>query len=46
MDNQLFLSLDDAVLVASTEFGISPELARIEFEQKCYISNDQYSIGY
>ena len=43
---KLFLSLDDAVNVAVRVFGCDPELARDEFEQKCYISDDQYEIGY
>lgn len=43
---KLFLSLDDAVLVATREFDINPQLARQEFEQKCYIADDQYVIGY
>lgn len=43
---KLFISLEDAVRVAETQFGIAPELARVEFEQKCYISDDQYKIGY
>lgn len=43
---KLFLSLDDAVLVATREFDIDPKLARNEFEQKCYITDDQYMIGY
>ena len=43
---KLFLSLDDAVLVATKEFDIDPQLARQEFEQKCYITDDQYVIGY
>jgi hypothetical protein len=43
---KLFLSLDDAVLVATREFDIDPQLARQEFEQKCYITDDQYVIGY
>ena len=43
---KLFLSLDDAVLVATKEFDIDPELARQEFEQKCYIPDDPYVIGY
>ena len=42
---KLFLSLDDAVKVAVREFGIDATLARQEFEQKCYISDDQYDIG-
>lgn len=44
--SELFLSLEDAVNVAKTEFDIDPDLARIEFEQKCYIPDDQYKIGY
>lgn len=28
------------------EFDINPQLAKQEFEQKCYITNDQYVIGY
>jgi len=43
---ELFLSLDDAVLVATREFDINSELARQEFEQKCYITDNQYVIGY
>lgn len=43
---KLFLSLDDAVLVATREFDIDPQLARNEFEQKCYITDNQYVIGY
>lgn len=43
---KLFLSLDDAVLVATREFDINPQLAREEFEQKCYITDDKYVIGY
>ena len=43
---KLFLSLDDAVRVAVREFGLDAEIARQEFEQECYISDDQYSIGY
>ena len=46
MTKKQFLSLEDAVRVARIQFGIDPELARVEFEQKCYISDDQYSIGY
>ena len=41
-----FLSLEDAVLIAEREFDIDPEIARIEFEQKCYITDNQYAIGY
>lgn len=43
---KLFLSLDDAVKVAVREFDIDATIARQEFEQKCYISDDQYGIGY
>lgn len=43
---KLFLSLDDAVLVATREFDIDPLLARQGFEQKCYITDNQYVIGY
>lgn len=44
--SKLFLSLDDAVLVASKHFKIDEEIARSEFEQKCYMSNNQYQIGF
>ena len=43
---QLFLNLDDAIKVAVNHFNADPEIARIEFEQKCYISSNEYSIGY
>jgi hypothetical protein len=43
---KLFLSLDDAVLVATREFDIDPQIARQEFEQKCYVTDDQYAIGH
>ena len=43
---KLFLSLDDAVDIAAREFDIDEGLARIEFEQKCYITDNQYTIGY
>ena len=43
---KLFLSLDNAVKVAVREFGIDATLARQEFEQKCYVSDKQYGIGY
>ena len=45
-DIKLFLSLDNAVKVAKREFDIDGERARNEFEQKCYVSNDQYRIGF
>ena len=41
-----FLTLDNAVKVAVRHWGIDPVLARQEFEQKCYLTNDQYKIGY
>lgn len=44
--NTLFLSLDDAVEIAVREFGADREIAEQEFQQKCYISDDQYSIGF
>lgn len=43
---KLFLSLDDAVKVAVREFDADPTLASQEFEQKCYIADSQYEIGY
>lgn len=43
---KLFLSLENAVLIAEREFDIDPEIARIEFEQKCYSTDNQYTIGY
>ena len=43
---KLFLSLDDAVRIVELHFGVDSEIACQEFEQKCYISDDQYSIGY
>ena len=44
--SKLFLTLDNAVLVATKKFDISPEFARQELEQKCYTTDDQYTIGY
>ena len=43
---KLFLSLEDAVNVAQRHFNIDPIIARNEFEQKCYIPDDHYKIGY
>ncbi len=43
---KLFLSLEDAVTVAVREFDADSQLARQEFEQKCYITDNQYIIGY
>ena len=42
----MFLSLDDAVEVAVREFDADAVLARQEFMQKCYISDNQYEIGF
>lgn len=44
--NKLFLSLDDAVKIAVRNFDADAVLARQEFEQKCYISDNQYEIGF
>ena len=41
-----FLSLDNAVAIAVREFDADAVLARQEFMQKCYISDDQYDIGF
>ena len=41
-----FLTLEDAVKVAAWNWGVDKELAEQEFEQKCFISNDQYEIGF
>ena len=43
---KLFLSLDDAVKIAVSEFDIDSVLARQEFMQKCYVTDNQYVIGY
>ena len=43
---KLFLSLDDAVKIAVREFDIDPVLARQEFMQNCYVTDNQYVIGY
>ena len=43
---KLFLSLDDAVKIAVQEFDADEVLARHAFEQKCYITDNQYVIGY
>lgn len=42
----LFLNLDDAVMVAYRVFGLDSTIARQEFMQKCYISDDQYQNGF
>ena len=44
--NKLFLSLDNAVAIAVREFDVDAVLARQEFMQKCYISDNQYEIGF
>lgn len=46
MASQLFLTLEDAVKVARRYTDMDAVILRQEFEQKCFISNDQYSIGY
>lgn len=46
MASQLFLTLEDAVRVARRYSDMDAVILRQEFEQKCFISNDQYSIGY
>ena len=48
---KLFLTLEDAVKVAKEHFDDGQwddfeEFAKQEFEQKCYISDDQYGIGF
>lgn len=40
------MSLDAAVEIAVREFDIDSVLARQEFMQKCYITDNQYAIGY
>ena len=44
MKNTQFLKLEDAVKVAASHFGADKEIAEREFEQKCYISDDQYGL--
>lgn len=41
----LFLTLEDAVNIAVREFDADPEIAKQEFEQKCYIASPDYEIG-
>ena len=43
---KMFLSLDDAVHVAVKQFDVDATIARQEFEQKCYVTDDQYTIGF
>lgn len=42
----LFLTLNDAVKVAVSQFDIDPTIARQEFEQKCYIPCSDYEKGF
>ena len=44
--NKLFLSLDNAVAIAVREFDADAVIARQEFMQKCYVTSDQYQIGF
>lgn len=46
MASQLFLTLEDAVRVARRYSDMDAVILRQGFEQKCFISNDQYAIGY
>lgn len=46
MASQLFLKLEDAVRIASRYSDADAVILRQEFEQKCYLSDDQYDIGY
>ena len=46
MASQLFLTLEDAVKVAQRYSDMDAVILRQEFMQKCYISDDQYGIGY
>ena len=43
---EMFLPLDEAVKIAVREYGVEPEIARQDFEQKCFIRDTQYDIGY
>jgi len=43
---KMFLPLEEAVKIAVWNWGADKELAEQEFEQKCFISNDQYQIGF
>lgn len=40
------LSLEDAVKIAVQSFGMDDEYARAELEQKAYITNNLYQIGF
>ena len=50
MASKLFLTLDDAIKVALEWIMVlgegDEECLRNDFEQKCYLSSDQYSIGW
>lgn len=50
MKTELFLTLDDAVRVVCDRLNLiahcDREWLRNELEQVCYISNDEYSIGF
>ena len=46
MKKKLFLSFEDAVYVAVMRLNADPDIAYQELEQKCYISDDQYGVGY
>lgn len=46
MTSQLFLKLEDAVVVARRYSDMDDVILRQEFMQKCYVSNEQYGIGY
>ena len=43
---KLFLTLDDAVKVATLHFDINPVIAKQEFEQKCFVPCTDYEMGY
>ena len=46
--HKLFLSLDDAVDVVAKRLDCRNDkvIIRQELEQKCYLSNDEYAIGF
>ena len=43
---KLFMRLEDAVIIASREFGIDKKIVRQAFEEKCFVTDNQYKIGY
>ena len=43
---KLFLSYDAGVEIAVREFNIDSVLARQEFMQKCYVTDNKYTVGY